>query len=79
MNKKFIKLAEKAGFCFWKDEEWGPGEGHIDWSPNYDKEFVEYSELLVRKCIEICEKGTETQTTSAGAASLIRQHFKIKD
>lgn len=35
-------------------------------------------EIVVRECIEICERGTSTQTTSAGAASLIRQHFQIK-
>ena len=25
MNEKIKKLAEDAGFCYWQDEEWGPG------------------------------------------------------
>ena len=36
-------------------------------------------ELVARECIRICEEGEKTQTTSSGAASLIRQHFNIKD
>lgn len=36
-------------------------------------------ELVTRECIRICEEGEKTQATSSGAASLIRQHFNIKD
>jgi uncharacterized phage protein gp47/JayE len=31
-----------------------------------------------QKCIDICEAGNATQTTSGGAATLIKQFFGIK-
>lgn len=36
-------------------------------------------EKVARECIRICEEGEKTQTTSSGVASLIKQHFNIKD
>lgn len=42
-------------------------------------EIDETIEKVARECIRICEEGEKTQTTSSGAASLIRQHFNIKD
>lgn len=35
-------------------------------------------ELVAKECIAICEQGSETQTTSGGAALLIKQRFDIK-
>ena len=46
MDPKIRKLAKKAGFVFWGKDPWGPGEGYIDWSCNYDKELVKFAELL---------------------------------
>lgn len=34
-------------------------------------------EYIVKECIDICEKGTVTQTTSSGAANMIRQRFGV--
>lgn len=45
------KLAKKAGFVFWGNEDYGPGPGHIDWASNYDKELHKYSRLLVKKVV----------------------------
>ena len=45
------KLAKKAGFVFWGNEDYGPGPGHIDWASNYDKELRKYSRLLVKKVV----------------------------
>ena len=42
-------------------------------------EVDETIEKVARECIRICEEGEKTQTTSSGAASLIKQHFNIKD
>lgn len=36
------------------------------------------AEYIVKECIEICEKGSNTQTTSSGAANMIRQHFEVQ-
>lgn len=49
MDKRTQELAEQAGFIFWKDEPWGPGRGHIDWSCNYDKEFDRFNELMKKE------------------------------
>ena len=32
MNERIKELVEEAGFILWGNEEWGPGEGHVDWS-----------------------------------------------
>jgi hypothetical protein len=45
MDKRTQELAEQAGFVFWGDESWGPGPGHIDWSCDYNEEFVRFAEL----------------------------------
>ena len=39
----------------------------------------EFAELIVKECVQICEQGTATQTTSSGAASMIKQHFGVKE
>lgn len=49
MNPKIKQLAEQAGFVFWDKESWGPGEGHIDWSSNYDKEIEKFAQILMEK------------------------------
>jgi hypothetical protein len=38
----------------------------------------EFSDLIIKECIKICEDGTDTQTTSGGAAILIKQRFGIE-
>lgn len=74
----FTKIAQEAGFIFWGNEKWKPEGAIIDWGSDYDEELQKFGELVVRRCIDICEKGSETQTTSAGAALLIKQHFNLK-
>jgi hypothetical protein len=49
MNERIQQLAKQAGFVFWKDESWNPGDV-IDWSCRYDDEFKEFAELIVREC-----------------------------
>jgi hypothetical protein len=57
MNNTIKKLTEKAGFCFWEDEPWGSGPGHIDWGPEYSREFVRFITLLAehieRECAQL--------------------------
>ena len=53
MNKNVKALVNEADFCFWNAESWGPGAGKIDWSCDYEKEFAKFTELLIRKCIQI--------------------------
>jgi len=47
MDGKIKELAREAGFIFWKKESWGPGEDHIDWSCNYDKELAKFTYLVI--------------------------------
>jgi len=42
-------------------------------------EIEQVIEKVARECIRICEEGKSTQMTSTGAASLIKQHFQIRD
>ena len=37
-----------------------------------------FARLIIQECIDICEQGTATQTTSGGAADLIRLHFGVE-
>ena len=72
MNKKIQKLAEKSGFCFWEDEEWGPGRGKIDWGPNYEEEFNKFCNLLILKCAKISEKAE-----AYDVSDLIKKEFGL--
>ena len=76
MNEKIKKLAEDAGFCYWQDEEWGPGAGHIDWGADYDEEFKKYTEALITECAEIafCNAHCDGSDVSV----LIRDYFGIE-
>jgi hypothetical protein len=38
-----------------------------------------FAELIVGECVQICEQGTATQTTSSGAASMIKQNFGVEE
>ena len=78
MNKEMRRLAEMSGFVFWRDEPWKPFDAEIDWSADYSNELKIYTEHVIRKCIQICEKGTNTQTTSFGASQDIKNHFGLK-
>lgn len=42
-------------------------------------EIEQVIEKVARECIRICEEGKSTQMTSTGAASLIKQHFQIRN
>ena len=71
MNEKFLELALKA-----TDDALATGS--ILGTNDFNHMFVQkYSEMLLQECLDICEKGAETQTTSQGAAILIRQKFNI--
>jgi len=37
-----------------------------------------FAELIIKDCITICEDGSNTQTTGAGAAMLIKQKFEVE-
>ena len=55
MNERIRELLTQAEFCFWGDEEWGPGPEHIDWGPDYTKEMNSFVDLLIRDCAGMLE------------------------
>lgn len=46
-----------------------------EWIKVYNKKFAEF---VINECIDICEQGTQTQMTSAGVATHIRQRFGVE-
>ena len=64
------ELAEQAGGHYGEELEFAVVFGELE-------DFEKFAELIVRECIAICESGTPTQTTSGGAAELIKQHFGV--
>ncbi len=75
MNERILSFVEEAGFNLWMDEPWGPSGGGVDWSCNYDYELELFAWLIIAKCVQICNEGTNTQMTSAGAARRIEGYF----
>lgn len=43
------ELAKEAGFCFWADESWNPGD-KIDWASRYDEELMTFARLIEERC-----------------------------
>lgn len=69
MNNKIKELAEQA-----RKKPMGDS-----WCYRHSGEFEEkFAELIVRECVAICESGTATQTTSAGAAAEIKLRFGVQ-
>lgn len=79
MNENFIKLADEAGFCFWRDEPWNPGD-IIDWASRYDDEFNRYSIALVLECCKVLEtwKGQPFPFDEDLAVRMLKEHFGVK-
>lgn len=78
MNERIRELAAQAGFEFWQDESWNPGD-IIDWSARYDDEFIRFSELLVRECMRLCihELADPRDSTEMKCTLRIKQHFGV--
>lgn len=65
MNKKKFtpqlkKLAKKAGFILWTDEEWNPGDV-VDWANRYDDELVKFAKLVAKECAKFSLDSAENQ------------------
>ena len=88
MNKRINELAEQAGFVFWSDESWGPGEGNIDWACDYTQEFKKFAELIVRECMSTVLKESkwywdkdefESSNAIQNAARRVKEHFGVEE
>ena len=80
MNPRIKELAEKAGFCFWEDEDWKPHGAIIDWSAEYDKEFQKYTELLIDEIIKLNYEDESLRVMQmVSFENKVWKHFGIKD
>ena len=80
MNKKKFtpqlkKLAKKAGFILWTDEDYNPGDV-VDWANRYDDELVKFARLIVKECAEVA--GCNGHVSGYELGDLIKEHFGIK-
>ncbi len=41
------------------------------------RQLERFAKLLIEECIRICQEGSATQTTSNGAADMIKQRFGL--
>jgi len=72
MNNKIKELAHEVGL----------GIQHngivLTKDVNSAAALEQFAQLIVRECVAICESGTATQTTSAGAAAQIKLRFGVQ-
>ena len=66
MNEKLKQLAME---CNAWEQVYDNKRFMVDRNFNVEK----FATLIIDECIAICESGTNTQTTSGGAADMIRQ------
>ena len=82
MNDRIRELLVESGFCFWTDEEWGPGPGKVSWDCDYEKEMEKFSELIVKECALLCVSrpgpGDDVRTREH-CAEQITEHFRVED
>ena len=82
MNKKYIELAERAGFSLWGKESWNPGDV-IDWSARYDKELESFADMIVQECclklLDMDEKTKGDHNYYKHASLKIKEHFELKN
>lgn len=77
MNNRIRELAEQAGFQFWEDEPWNPGD-IIDWSCRYDDEFKKFAELIVRECAKVAFNDWCDGTNEGSSQMAILKHFGVE-
>ena len=71
MNQKIFEIAKRV------DDEL-IAAGGVQGSPEFNISFVQkFAETIINECVAICDRGAATQTTSQGAAILIRERFEI--
>jgi hypothetical protein len=71
MNERIRELAVMCGA--W-NQVYNNKEFMVDRTFNVEK----FANLILQDCIQICEDGTSTQTTSNGIAIMIKQRFGVE-
>jgi len=68
------RIRELAVICGAWNQVYNNKEFMVDRTFNVEK----FANLILQDCIQICEAGTSTQTTSNGVAIMIKQHFGVE-
>ena len=68
MNEKLWQL--------WEETETRPFLNDGSWTYRVDERVEAFAKMILEKCIDICNKGESTQTTSVGAGEAIKEYFK---
>jgi hypothetical protein len=71
MNERIRELAVMCGA--W-NQVYNNKEFMVDRTFNVEK----FANLILQDCIQICEDGNSTQTTSNGVAIMIKQRFGVE-
>lgn len=79
MNERIRALLKEAGFCFWEDEEWGPGVGYIDWGSGYDEQMNKFITLLVNECARLADGVCEAYDAPGTQGKIIKGHFGVEE
>jgi len=82
MKDNIRKLAQEAGFAFWKNESWKPHGAVIDWSSQYDKEFECFVDLLIKdviNCIESDARSIARKSQYIESGVLLSEVEKLKE
>jgi hypothetical protein len=79
MSLKILEIAESAGFILTENKK------SVDWSSNYDDALVNFSNLIVQKCISTIQMGitrdghnTEKYLRSMKHLKNIKEHFGVE-
>ena len=67
-NDKIKKIAKRAGFVFWKEDE-------IDWSSDYTVELEKFAELIVKECSNFLKDRLDDHF----AAEQLEEHFGVEE
>lgn len=73
----FDRIGLDSGMLNYVDNETPRHYFVADWANTCDLDL--FGDMIIKKCIELCEEGDITQMTASGAADKIRQHFGIKE
>jgi len=69
MNQQIQELAAQCGFRSNPDV----------YDRNQSFDIDKFAKLILDECLDICQRGTQTQTTCDGVATLIKLRFGIKN
>lgn len=79
MNEITKHLASNAGFFVYDDDPTPDDPNYISWDMSYNDEIlVDYTNLLVKECVNIIRCAVDRQIPASEYADMILTHFSDK-